>query len=193
MPAKLEADTDGVPVGVSSRLRRKVGCVASLCALLLVAAGALATRAEPGEAHLPQADKILVKKSARLMQLVRGRRVLRTYRVALGQNPLGPKRRQGDKRTPEGIYVIDARNVHSRFHRSLRISYPNRTDRERARRRGVSPGGDIMIHGLGRERRKWGSDHVEADWTDGCIAVTDAEILEIFELVPIGTYVEIRP
>jgi outer membrane protein assembly factor BamD (BamD/ComL family) len=138
-------------------------------------------------------DRILIEKSARRLMLISQGEVLNTYRIALGGNPVGPKERQGDNKTPEGIYVIDARNMDSRFHLSLHISYPNERDKNRAKELGVSPGGDIMIHGI-RNGSSWvGDAHAEVDWTNGCIAVTNEEIEEIAKLVPNGTIVEIRP
>ena len=119
--------------------------------------------------------------------------VLKTYKIALGSEPNGPKTRQGDHRTPEGVYVIDSRNAQSKFHRSLHISYPNAADREHARKLGVSPGGDIFIHGLPNGYGFIGAAHRARDWTDGCVAVTDQEIEEIWKLVDNGTPVEIRP
>jgi murein L,D-transpeptidase YafK len=104
-----------------------------------------------------------------------------------------PKTRQGDHRTPEGVYVINGRNAQSQFHRSLHISYPNAADRERAHKLGVSPGGDIFIHGLPNGYGLIGAAHRAHDWTDGCIAVTDQEIEEIWKLVDNGTLIEIRP
>lgn len=127
------------------------------------------------------------------MQLMHAGRTIKTFKIALGRQPVGPKTQQGDHRTPEGMYVIDGRNAHSKFHRSLHISYPNAADRERARRLGVSPGGDIFIHGLPNGYGWIGAAHRARDWTDGCIAVTDQEIEEIWKLVDNGTPVEIRP
>lgn len=127
------------------------------------------------------------------MQLYQGEHLLKSYRIALGGNPTGPKIRQGDHKTPEGIYRIDAKNARSQFHLSLHISYPNENDRANARKLGVAPGGDIMIHGLPDRYAYLGSLHTKYDWTDGCIAVTNAEIEEIWKLVPTGTEVEIRP
>jgi murein L,D-transpeptidase YafK len=120
-------------------------------------------------------------------------KVLKIYKIALGGNPKGPKERQGDNKTPEGTYVIDSRNRDSAYHLSLHISYPSEKDRKRARELGVSPGGDIMIHGLKNGFSWMGVLHRESDWTKGCIAVTDEEIEEIAALVPNGTAVEIRP
>ncbi|MBT0652038.1 L,D-transpeptidase family protein [Geobacter luticola] len=139
------------------------------------------------------ADKILVEKQARRLTLMSKGEVLKTYRIALGGNPVGPKERQGDNKTPEGIYSIDARNKDSRYHLSLHVSYPNERDRKRARELGVSPGGDIMIHGIKNGFSWVGDAHAGVDWTQGCIAVTDEEIEEIGTLAPNGTTVEIRP
>jgi len=141
----------------------------------------------------PLADKILIVKSTRTMTLYSGNKVLRTYKVALGTVPVGPKRVEGDHKTPEGIYTIDAKNPQSQFHLSLHISYPDAADRERARKLGAKPGGAIMIHGLPPRFAYLGALHRKVDWTDGCEAVTNAEIEEIWKLVPVGTRVEIRP
>jgi murein L,D-transpeptidase YafK len=140
-----------------------------------------------------QADKIVILKSARSMTLFSGDKVLKTYKVALGSDPVGPKRVEGDHKTPEGTYVIDAKNPHSQFHLSLHVSYPSAADQEKARRLGARPGGAIMIHGLASSFAYLGPLHRQTDWTDGCIAVTNAEIEEIWRLVPVGTRVEIRP
>jgi murein L,D-transpeptidase YafK len=142
---------------------------------------------------LPHTDRITIHKKARTMELMHAGHVIKSYKVALGGEPVGPKTRQGDHRTPEGVYLIDGRNAHSHFHRSLHISYPNATDRERARKLGVATGGDIYIHGLPNGYGFVGSAHRARDWTDGCVAVTDAEIEEIWRLVDNGTVVEIRP
>jgi tetratricopeptide (TPR) repeat protein len=139
------------------------------------------------------ADRILVEKSARRLMLISQGEVLKTYKIALGGNPIGPKERQGDNKTPEGTYVIDARNRDSRFHLSLHISYPNERDKNRAKELGDSPGGDIMIHGIKNGSSWVGDAHAEIDWTKGCIAVTNEEIEEIAKLAPNGTIVEIRP
>ena len=139
------------------------------------------------------ADRIIILKSARTMTLMRDGKTLKTYKVALGTEPVGAKQRVGDHKTPEGEYVIDAKKSQSQFHKALHISYPNAADRERARKLGVSPGGDIEIHGLGEKYGWIGSAHRHYDWTDGCIAVTNEEIDEIFPRVPVGTPVEIKP
>lgn len=156
--------------------------------LLLLAVVSLASPAAK-----PIADRILIVKSTRTMTLYSGNKVLRTYKVALGTVPVGPKRVEGDHKTPEGIYTIDAKNPQSQFHLSLHISYPDATDRERAHKLGARPGSAIMIHGLPAGYAYLGALHRRVDWTDGCVAVTNAEIEEIWKLVPVGTRVEIRP
>lgn len=139
------------------------------------------------------ADKILIEKKERRLTLLSKGKVLKTYPIALGGNPLGHKERQGDNKTPEGTYIIDSRNRDSRYHLSLHISYPNYQDKKRAKELGVPPGGDIMIHGI-KNGFSWVGDlHTGVDWTKGCIAVTDEEIEEIERLAPNGTIVEIRP
>ncbi|HEX9254337.1 MAG TPA: L,D-transpeptidase family protein, partial [Candidatus Angelobacter sp.] len=140
-----------------------------------------------------EADKILIVKSAHTMTLLSGGKMLKTYKVALGGVPVGPKRVEGDHKTPEGNYIIDAKNAHSRFHLALHVSYPSAADTETARKLSSRPGGAIMIHGLAASFAYLGALHRQTDWTDGCIAVTNAEIEEIWKLVPVGTRVEIRP
>ena len=141
----------------------------------------------------PRADRIIVHKQVRTMELMHAGQVIKTYKIALGGEPVGPKTRQGDHRTPEGTYLIDSRNIHSQYHRSLHISYPNANDREHARKLGTPTGGDIYIHGLPNGYGFVGAAHRARDWTDGCIAVTDQEIEEIWGLVENGTPVDIRP
>jgi murein L,D-transpeptidase YafK len=139
------------------------------------------------------ATSIRVLKSARQMLLLRNGEVIKRYAIALGGSPVGHKQREGDRRTPEGSYTISGRNPKSSYHLSLRISYPNEADRARAAALSVAPGGDIMIHGLPNGLGSMGAKHREEDWTDGCIAVTDAEIEEIWALVPDGTPIRIDP
>lgn len=138
-------------------------------------------------------DRVVVRKKEHKLLLLSGKRVVRSYEVALGGGGLAPKRRQGDRRTPEGLYRIDYRNPASRYHLALHISYPETADKRHFRPPGADPGGDIMIHGLGPQYSWVGANHRISDWTDGCIAVTDAEIDEIWRLVPDGTPIEIRP
>jgi len=146
------------------------------------------------DANLSEAaDKIVVNKSKRELLLFKGRTVIHSYRIALGRNPVGPKEFEGDGKTPEGSYKIAGKYAQSAYHMALRVSYPNTNDRERARRRGLSPGGDIMIHGLPNGFGAIGAAHRLKDWTEGCIAVTNAEIEEIWRLVANGTPIQINP
>ena len=139
------------------------------------------------------ADKVLIEKKERRLTLLSRDQVIKTYKIALGGDPVGPKVRQGDNKTPEGTYIIDSRNSNSGYHLSLHISYPNKKDKMRAKYLGVPPGGDIMIHGIKNGLAWVGALHAGIDWTKGCIAVTDEEMEEIYRLVPNGTIVEIRP
>ena len=143
--------------------------------------------------HALHADRVVVLKRERTLELLSGGKVIKSYRVALGGDPLGPKTRQGDHKTPEGFYVLDSRNSHSQYHKAIHISYPNARDRAAARRKGVSPGGDVFVHGLPNGYGWVGASHRMKDWTDGCIAVTDEEIEEIWKAVDNGTSIEIRP
>nr|WP_296338608.1 L,D-transpeptidase family protein [Reyranella sp.] len=152
-------------------------------------------RGNPPEPAAPeqQADLVEVHKAGRRLELRREGRVLKTYRVALGFAPERHKEREGDGRTPEGAYVIDARNPKSSFHLSLRVSYPDERDKAHAASLGVSPGGDIYIHGQPNGPRKFLVGHPVKDWTTGCVAVADAEMREIWSLVPTGVRVVIHP
>ena len=140
-----------------------------------------------------RADYILVEKSARRLSLLHDGVPIKFYQVALGRVPVGNKEQEGDNRTPEGLYKIDRRNEKSRFHLSLHISYPTPAEIGAARQRGVSPGGDIMIHGLPNGLGYIGDSHRLTDWTAGCIAVTNEEIEEIWNAVADGTAIEICP
>src|SRR5271165_487083 len=153
----------------------------------------LAGNASPPSPPPAKIDQVLVLKSERTLQLLSLGKVIRTYKVALGGAPVGAKEQQGDHKTPEGHYVLDRRNPKSQFYKSIHVSYPNEKDRRRAAERRVAPGGDIMIHGLPHGYGWLGAAHRERDWTDGCIAVTNQEIDEIWKLVPDGTPIEIRP
>jgi murein L,D-transpeptidase YafK len=164
-----------------------------LCMLLSLAFMAGRCAAKSTTAKAEQADRIVVEKSGRTMTLMHGNKVLKTYKVALSREPIGAKEREGDHKVPEGEYTVDSKNAHSRFHLALHISYPNAIDREKARKLGVRPGGNIEIHGLDSNYAWVGSLQRRVDWTDGCIAVTNTEIDEIWPMVPVGTRVEIHP
>lgn len=140
-----------------------------------------------------QADLIRVDKASRTLTLLRGANAIRIYRISLGPVPAGHKSEEGDGRTPEGRYSIDSRNSRSHFHLALHISYPNKGDRIDAERRGVSPGSDIMIHGLPNGLSWLGRLHLKRDWTNGCIAVTNQEMDDLWSHVATGVEVRIYP
>ena len=181
-------------------MRRSVFAIAVLVSLPLAAVGytQLAARLAPGQPPTmapkdEQADRIIVSKAARTLTLLQDDTPLRTYRVSMGADwNGGHKQQEGDERTPEGDYVIDWRNPRSIAHLSLHISYPNAQDKARAADRGVAPGGNIMIHGLPNGWGALGGLHLWWDWTDGCLAVTNAEMREIWALVPDGTPISIH-
>ena len=136
-------------------------------------------------------DKVFVDKSARTLQLLSDNKMIKTYHIALGGNPIGHKQQQGDQRTPVGSYTLDYKNEKSGYYRSIHISYPNTTDKSRAKSRGVSAGGDIMIHGQKNGFGALGLLNQQRDWTEGCIAVTNDEMDEIMAAVKVGTPIEI--
>jgi murein L,D-transpeptidase YafK len=177
----------------ASRPRWRFTVVAAC--VLTAALGTAWLLSSTGEPLPPEAraDRVIVIKHERSLLLQAGGMTMKRYRIALGQNPEGHKQAQGDGRTPEGLYRIDWRNPRSRFHRSLHVSYPNADDRQRAARAQVNPGGDIMIHGLPARLGWIGPLHRLLDWTDGCVAVTNAEVDELWRAVADGTPIEIRP
>ncbi|HET6491148.1 MAG TPA: L,D-transpeptidase family protein [Syntrophales bacterium] len=138
-------------------------------------------------------DRIIVEKSKRTMTLLKQDKEVRTYKIALGRNPEGPKVQKGDKRTPEGLYFVDYKVRKSIYHRALHLNYPNQDDIERARSLGVTPGNSIMIHGMKQDKLWMGDVQYLFNWTNGCIALTNDEIEEVWNLVSIWTPVEIRP
>ncbi len=139
------------------------------------------------------ADSIVVEKEKRTLTLYQTGIAVRTYRIALGGQPVGDKVKRGDGRTPEGLYRVDYKNDQSKYHLSLHISYPDAAHLQQAKKMGVSPGGDIMVHGLPPVYKSVGAAQADVDWTEGCIAVTDAEIDEIFTAVPKGAPIQIKP
>jgi murein L,D-transpeptidase YafK len=139
------------------------------------------------------ADRVVVYKSERKLVLLSQGKEVRSYKVALGSEPVGPKTRHGDHRTPEGVYTLDSRNPSSHFYKAFHISYPNSKDIAAAKKLGVGAGGDIMLHGLPKEYAWVGKAHILHDWTDGCVAVTNEEMDEIWELVRVGAPIEIKP
>ncbi|QJB70786.1 L,D-transpeptidase family protein [Parasphingorhabdus halotolerans] len=138
-----------------------------------------------------KADRILVDKSDRTLVLFNGGKEIARYnKIRFGDVPMGHKRFEGDERTPEGKYTINGRNSASSYHLSLRVSYPNAADIAYAEARGRSAGGDIFIHG---QPNGYNGAPIARDWTDGCIALSNAEIEQVWELVPDGAEIEIRP
>ncbi len=154
---------------------------------------ALALVDTPVANSAPLADRVVVKKSIRKLFLYKGDRIIKSYEVSLGKNPTGHKQQEGDSKTPEGRYFLDWRNLNSRYNLALHISYPNSQDVHRAKRLGLSPGGDIMLHGLPNKFSDAEDFFKGRDWTDGCIAVTSREIHEIGKMVANNTPIEIYP
>lgn len=167
------------------------GAIVSILLLALFASGG--PRADTLSPHYEQADSLLIVKSERKLYLLKEGEVLRDFDIALGLMPEGPKQREGDFRTPEGLYYLDARNPNSDYFLSLHISYPNRQDVASARSQGVEPGGQIMIHGQPNEPKYSESRYENWDWTDGCIAVSNSDMVDIWLMTEEGTPIEIRP
>ena len=138
-------------------------------------------------------DRVVVKKSEGVLQLMIGAQVIRKFPIYLGGNPAGHKRHQGDLRTPEGSYLLHERKPNSRFYRALRISYPNETDRAAAAADGKPPGGDIMVHGMPPLEKRNLLMFDGRNWTDGCIAISNPHMREVWDLVDLGTPIEILP
>jgi murein L,D-transpeptidase YafK len=170
--------------------------IASLSAAIAHADGNLPSSAlvsSTTEAALPLADSVVVRKSERKLYLMRQGEILRTYRVALGLRPEGHKQFEGDYRTPEGKYRLTRRNPNSEFFLSIQVDYPNASDIARARRQGLKPGGAIMIHGQPNLPRKPRDYYANVDWTEGCIAVSNSDMVEIWLMTPPNTPIEIAP
>lgn len=144
-------------------------------------------------AAMPPVKLVIVYKNQKVMQLLSGNEVIRSYQVALGRNPLGRKQKAGDCRTPEGTYIIDCHKKDSKFYKALHISYPNKQDLAVARNHGQAPGGDIMIHGLPKGFEDLADFHYRKNWTKGCIAVNNTEMDEIWQMVADGTPIIIKP
>lgn len=162
------------------------------CLLHGVAGADMAPRSAADE-DFPMADQVIVHKGERRLELLRNGEVFRSFPVALGGNPEGHKQKEGDQRTPEGTYRLDLRNVNSAFFLAMRVSYPNAEDVRRARQRGVPPGNNIMIHGLPNVPRYPLDHYLYADWTDGCIAVSNSAMIDIWLSVPDDTPITILP
>lgn len=170
------------------RAYRTIGAV-----LLLAFFVGGAARADTLSPHYERADSLLIVKSERKLYLLKAGEVLRDFDIALGLMPDGPKQREGDFRTPEGLYYLGSRNPDSDYFLSLHISYPNQQDIARARAEGVDPGGQIMIHGQPNEPKYSESRYRNWDWTDGCVAVSNSDMVDIWLMTEEGTPIEIRP
>ncbi|MDR0292200.1 MAG: L,D-transpeptidase family protein [Elusimicrobium sp.] len=168
-----------------------------VCFALVFAAGFIYKSAAQGTAVKladdAKIDKIEVLKSARKMNVYQNNALLKTYKIALGTNPVGPKEFEGDGKTPEGKYKINGKNPNSLYHKNLGVSYPNADDIARAKKLGKRTGGDIKIHGIGKTYGYLGAAHSLYDWTLGCIAVTNEEVDEIYAHTPVGTEINIKP
>jgi len=171
-------------------MRLKLVCLALVLAL---APAAVPVRAQIPHFAPGRADLVVVHKSKRLLELKRHGRTIRAFRIALGRSPVGPKRKEGDGRTPEGVYTLDWRKADSGFYRAIHVSYPAPWDLERSSRWGVPPGDMIMIHGLPNDAGPASAQHPELDWTNGCIAVSNQEMDEIWARVEDGTTIIIYP
>ena len=147
--------------------------------------------AQAGE--FPIADKVIIEKAARKLYLLQDGEVFRTFDIALGIMPVGDKEREGDFKTPEGNYRLDLRNPDSDYFLSIRVSYPDSKDLADARKRGVSPGGSIMIHGQPNEPTHSETYYRTQDWTNGCIAVSNSDMIDIWLMTDENTPIEIRP
>jgi murein L,D-transpeptidase YafK len=165
--------------------------IGSILALALFASAGL--RADILSPHYEKADSLLIVKSERKLYLLKEGEVLRDFDIALGLMPEGHKQREGDFRTPEGRYYLDARNPNSDYFLSLHISYPNSQDIASARAQGVDPGGQIMIHGQPNEPKYSESRYASWDWTDGCVAVSNSDMVDLWLMTEEGTPIEIRP
>jgi murein L,D-transpeptidase YafK len=165
----------------------------SVVALLLAATAAWYFYPEKRLPAGTRIDRLVVYKERRTMEAYNGKVLVKEYTISLGREPRGAKQREGDKRTPEGHYIINARNAGSGYHKNLGISYPNAGDRLRARQQGVSPGGDVKIHGLRNGDGYIGKFHRLRDWTAGCIAVTDEEVDELYAHVVPNAEIIIYP
>lgn len=137
-------------------------------------------------------DLVKIDKSEQKMYLLDGEKIIKEYDVAFGANPKGHKQQEGDEKTPEGIYTLDYKKEDSTFYRAMHISYPNEADKENAKKKGVSPGGFIMVHGQ-RNWLSWFAPITQQwNWTNGCIALTNSEMDEFMELVNVGTQIQIE-
>jgi murein L,D-transpeptidase YafK len=169
------------------------GSTRRICLTVLLLLPAFAPADGNMSAEFPEAELVLVEKGARKLHLINNGRPFRTFDIALGVAPVGDKEQEGDARTPEGRYILDLRNPNSDFFLSIHISYPNEQDQYQARQLGVDPGGQIMIHGQPNMPTYSEGFYRSSDWTNGCIAVSNSDMIDIWLMTPDGTPIEIRP
>ena len=162
------------------------------CKILLVP-GLLAIFIVSQASEFPIAEMVVVEKEQRKLHLVKNGEIFRTFEIALGIAPIGDKQVEGDFKTPEGIYALDSRNPDSDYFLAIHISYPNSKDRRAARAKGVDPGGQIMIHGQPNEPTYSAAYYRKQDWTNGCIAVSNSDMIDIWLMTPNDIPIEIRP
>jgi len=173
-------------------MKRKSLAIPLLHTLLVcVLATTLPATVDAGE--FPMAEKIVIEKAARKLYLLQNGKAIRTFKIALGIRPVGDKKKEGDFKTPEGSYRLDARNKDSDFFLSIRVSYPDEADRREARELGANPGGAIMIHGQPNEPTRSETYYRTQDWTNGCIAVSNSDMIDIWLMTAENTPIEIRP
>ena len=163
----------------------------SLFAALLMSFAASSTSVADND--FPVADMVVVEKEQRKLHLMRNGKPFRSFDIALGMYPIGDKRNEGDQKTPEGSYWLDMRNPDSDFFLSIHVSYPDATDRREARSEGLNPGGQIMIHGQPNNPTYSEAYYAKEDWTNGCIAISNSDMIDIWLMTPENVRIEIRP
>ena len=176
---------------MTNRLSPGLTVAISILVAAIMASMAAGSFAVAGD--FPLADRVVVEKGERKLHLVKNGEFFRTFNIALGMSPVGDKSKEGDQRTPEGVYQLDMRNPDSDFFLSIHISYPNGADRRTARAKGLDPGGQIMIHGQPNEPTYSEAYYAKEDWTNGCIAVSNSDMIDIWLMTPDVVQIEIRP
>ena len=174
-------------------MARRLQIFCALGALLLTAAAVPGLQGSALAADFPIADKVLVEKAKRKLHLLKGGVAFRSFDIALGIRPIGDKEKEGDFKTPEGSYLLDARNPDSEYFLAIHVSYPDSRDRAEARKKGVDPGGAIMIHGQPNDPTRSEAYYRTQDWTNGCIAVSNSDMIDIWLMTAENTPIEIRP
>lgn len=175
------------------QIMKKSWIPTSFCQRLLLLGIVLLGPAAPQAGEFPTAEKVVIEKAARALHLLRDGEIFRTFDISLGSMPVGDKQREGDFKTPEGDYTLDRRNPSSDYFLSIRVSYPNSDDVLEARQQGVNPGGAIMIHGQPNEPKYSETYYRTQDWTNGCIAVSNSDMIDIWLMTDENTPIEIRP